>query len=244
MYPLLRAGQLTVPRAPSCRQLLTGIRRCLHHDASGAGFFDMPLQGRIGIGMDMTRAHGYRISAEVAPPPSHDRLLANFAARHARLSPAQIYHADGFLWLGPVIPAEATQTAEGPYESMRSWDSEDAREALSQFMSDVMEDEAEEAQARQESSDALEVDEQGGKRQNRPSGKALRRRRTMGGFWSSRRAMYAKRRYSGGQARRERARRENSEVRRQSRTQVRKSRNTPPLRKPANQYSNIGTEST
>jgi hypothetical protein len=204
----------------------------------------MPLQGRIGIGMDMTRAHGYRLSAEVAPPPSHDRLLANFAARHARLSPAQIYHADGFLWLGPVIPAEASQMAEEPFENMRSWDSEDAREALSQFMSDVMEDEADEAEARHESLDALKVDGQGEKRQIRASGKALRRRRTMGGFRSSWRAMYAKRRYSGGQARRERARRENSETRRQSRTRLRKTRNTPPLRKPANQYSDIGTESS
>lgn len=57
--------------------------------------------------MDLTRAHGYRVAAEPDPPPTLERRLGNFAAHHARLGAAEGKQADGFLWVGPVMLAEA-----------------------------------------------------------------------------------------------------------------------------------------
>jgi hypothetical protein len=191
----------------------------------------MPLRGRIGIGMDMTRAHGYRISAEVAAPPTHDRLLANFAARHAHLTPAQVYRAEGFLWIGPVIPAVSSQATSGPYESLRVWDSDDTHERESDFTSYGMDEAELHLETLSEDRDTCSED------RLRGLSRISRRRRASGGRYnSSRRAMHTKRRYSGGQARRERVRREHSSIRRQLRTQLRRKAKGAPERKPSYRY--------
>jgi hypothetical protein len=236
MSSLGRAWHSAAPRVMSCLRSCTSFRRGLHHDASGSGFFDIPLRGRIGIGMDMTRAHGYRISAEVAPPPTHDRLLANFAARHAHLTPTQVYRAEGFLWLGPVIPAVSSQATSGPYESLRVWDDDDADEQGSEFSSYAMDEAESHLATLSDGSDTC------AEHHIRGLSRVSRRRRAAGGRYNSaRRAMHAKRRYSSGQARRERVRREHSSTRRQLRTQIRRKTKVAPERKPVNRYG--GNES-
>lgn len=51
----------------------------------------------------MTRAPGYELAADEDPPLVGNQKLADFAARHARLSSAQMVQADGYMWVGSVL---------------------------------------------------------------------------------------------------------------------------------------------
>lgn len=51
----------------------------------------------------MTRAPGYEVAADEDPPLAGHQKLADFAARHARLSSAQVGQADGYMWIGSVL---------------------------------------------------------------------------------------------------------------------------------------------
>lgn len=82
------------------------LRRHLHEDSRGdfLGFASANIPGADPrYGMDMTRAPGYEVAADEDPPLVGNQKLADFAARHARLSSAQISHADGYLWIGSVL---------------------------------------------------------------------------------------------------------------------------------------------
>lgn len=57
--------------------------------------------------MDLTKAYGYSLRAEPDPPLSMERVLGRFAAHHAKLAPAECRLAEGFLWVGPLLCREA-----------------------------------------------------------------------------------------------------------------------------------------
>lgn len=87
-------------------------RRFLHEDAARGDFLGFSLAKTPAadprFGMDMTRAPGYEVAADEEPPLVGNQKLADFAARHARLSSAQVDQADGYLWIGSVLyPAGA-----------------------------------------------------------------------------------------------------------------------------------------
>lgn len=142
-----------------------GSRRSLH---SGSDFLGLSVPASLGCrhGMDMSRAPGYEVAADDEPPLIGNRRLADFAARHSRLSAGQMAHADGYLWVGHVIYPTGPET-----EPAVSWE-------ISYVEPDA------------------EVEE---------LAKALEE--------AIKPAVEAKRRYSGGQARRLREQREDSAAR-------------------------------
>lgn len=82
------------------------LRRHLHEDSRGdfLGFSSANVPGADPrYGMDMTRAPGYEVAADEDPPLVGNQKLADFAARHARLSSAQMGTADGYMWIGSVL---------------------------------------------------------------------------------------------------------------------------------------------
>lgn len=84
-------------------------QRFLHEDSTrGPDFLAFSLsrsapRSNSGFGMDMTRAPGYEVAADEEPPLVGNQKLADFAARHARLSTSQIAHARGYMWVGSVL---------------------------------------------------------------------------------------------------------------------------------------------
>lgn len=81
-------------------------RRYLHEDSRGDlfGFASGNTPGADPrFGMDMTRAPGYEVAADEEPPLVGNQKLADFAARHARLSSAQVGQANGYMWIGSVL---------------------------------------------------------------------------------------------------------------------------------------------
>lgn len=93
-------------RALQRANLHTPLRRHLHEDSRGdfLGFVSANVPGADPrFGMDMTRAPGYELAADEDPPLVGNQKLADFAARHARLSSAQMVQADGYMWVGSVL---------------------------------------------------------------------------------------------------------------------------------------------
>lgn len=82
------------------------IARAIHEDAR-AEFLGMSVTNAPGAdpryGMDMTRAPGYEVAADEELPLMGKQKLADFAARHGRLTTAQVSQADGHLWVGSVL---------------------------------------------------------------------------------------------------------------------------------------------
>lgn len=167
-------------------------RRCLHED-SREEYLRFSLAKLPGadprFGMDMTRAPGYELEPELDTPPAGKKKLADFAARHARLSPAQLDYADGYIWIGSVLyPSGISVDADVTF----SW--EIVRDDIKDIEQDV-----------ERVSDTSENDD------NEPA------------------VIEAKRRYTGGQARRIRKERAKGGRKRATRKP-----NLRPIRKPEN----------
>lgn len=144
--------------------------------------------------MDMTRAPGYEVAADDESPLVGDKKIADFAARHARLSLTEVEHAPGYLWVGSVL------YPFGPnpdVDILFSWENE------------VPKLDSEFGAANEEETDADEYVDQSDD-EDLP-------------------ALEAKRRYTGGQARRIRKERERNADRKPASRPSRR-----PIRKPEN----------
>lgn len=94
------------------------------------------------FGMDMTHAPGYQLAAEDEPPLKGDQKVVEFAVRHSRLSAMDICQGagDGYLWIGNVLyPSGMAPENELNYLRELYHDEEDEDEVML-FNSDDLED--------------------------------------------------------------------------------------------------------
>lgn len=94
------------------------------------------------FGMDMTHAPGYQLAAEDEPPLKGDQKVVEFAVRHSRLSAMDICQGagDGYLWIGNVLyPSGMAPENEVNYLRELYNDEED-EDGVMLFNSDDLED--------------------------------------------------------------------------------------------------------
>lgn len=186
-------------------------RRLLHEDSStrSGEFLGFSVSNSSVVdpqfGMDMTRAPGYEVAAEDDAPLVGDRKLVDFAVRHARLSSAQVSNAGGYIWVGNVLyPSGMPPAADFAFPWELRHDEESDFDSAD-VEADPLVEAAPVKEAPQEVPDEKE--------------------RTP--------LVEAKRRYSGGQARRIRKQRDRDNAKRAART----SKTKRPVRKPKNDVS-------
>lgn len=156
--------------------------------------------------MDMTHAPGYEVAEEEDPPLVGNQKVVDFAVRHARLSSAEVDNGKGYIWVGHVLyPSGHAPDGEFSY----SWESDD-----------VMESDLQCAEVAPEP----QVDPEPVTDMDDPPGQSKVMEEEI-----SQPAVEAKRRYTGGQARRIRKERERNAVKRSVRPSNRR-----PIRKPQN----------
>lgn len=190
-------------------------RRLLHEDSSSRGrsFVGFSLSNTHTVdprfGMDMTHAPGYELAAEDNPPSVGNQKLIDFAVRHARLSSAEVDNAKGYLWIGHVLYPSGVAP--------------DGELACSWEMSDDIESQV----------DCIEEEFEPDPNSNpEPIVQAKTSRASEGAKEENEKPIVeAKRRYSGGQARRIRKEREQNAIRR---ARAKRNHKRRPIRKPQN----------
>lgn len=193
-------------------------RRCLHGDPPSRGkphFLDLTPcihRGDVRVGMDMTHAPGYQVAADDGPSPGAHEKLAEFAVRQGRLTSDQVLQAHGYIWIGNVLYPSGSPSHEFSFSWVVSHDvdgDEDGETDAVHFT------EPDNVSGQEHSPTDHDIDA--------PTAPNCVERRT------SSPAVQAKRRYTGGQARRIRKERERIVAKRAARVSKRR-----PIRKPHN----------
>lgn len=185
--------------------------RFLHEDSSsrGGNFVGFSLSNPHTIdsrfGMDMTHAPGYEVAAEDDPPLVGNQRMVDFAIRHARLSSAEVDNGEGYIWVGNVLYPSGLPDGDFSY----SWEADDDIESDLECIQVTPAPQA-------EPDTVTKIDEP----LEQP--KVVEEETTKS-------TVEAKRRYTGGQARRIRKERERNATKRTVRSSNRR-----PIRKPHN----------